>query len=116
MIAGWDIDVRPDGQVIAFGTGKDVDWVSSIVIAGPPFYDNYAPDYVRMNPNAVVHSFCPPPSVRQPQRTPRPGREDDFLVECCEEAELLFKMTLKSRLVKSCLVKSCLVKSCLVKS
>lgn len=33
---------------------KGVPWKSAITIAGPPFYDNYAPAYVRMNPNAVV--------------------------------------------------------------
>lgn len=33
---------------------KGVAYSSVITIAGPPFYDNYAPDYVRMNPNAVV--------------------------------------------------------------
>ncbi len=33
---------------------KGVAFTSVITIAGPPFYDNYAPDYVRMNPNAVV--------------------------------------------------------------
>lgn len=33
---------------------KNVAWTSAVTVAGPPFYDNYAPEYVRMNPNAVV--------------------------------------------------------------
>lgn len=33
---------------------KGAAWDSAITIAGPPFYDNYKPEYVRMNPNAVV--------------------------------------------------------------
>lgn len=37
---------------------KGVPFQEVITIAGPPVFDNYQPDYVRLNPNAVIPTFA----------------------------------------------------------